>query len=275
MANHVMKEDFQQSELLRLVKCELERERRIMHRNAGLVKMLPKGFVERIKDKYERVAEYVTWTDDGKKKKRKALPDDPEQAEMIKAEIDLRRAIEKNRALLENNVRLLEALLQGFSVYEPELFFFPGGDNSALQAPGQILVLSDPERNASRNPFHPEKYIYGTRRGEKVRSKSEMMIADILFEKGIDYLSDAAIQIGQGVFYPDFQVKRADGRLVLWEHFGMLSDPAYVNRSYEKIIAYGNAGFSAGRNLIISSECEESPMTRDTVLEIIEKYELV
>ncbi len=69
----------------------------------------------------------------------------------------------------------------------------------------------------------PEIYMA---KGERVRSKSEVIIADILGGEGIPYRYEYPIYIkGIGRFYPDFTVLNVRKRKeIYWEHMGMNSN---------------------------------------------------
>lgn len=261
--------------MLNMIKNELDRETRIFERNEVLLEELPAGYIERIRDKNGRYREFVTMLDAGKNKKRQLLGGDLKEKSMTVADYELRKAIRHSRKPLQNNISLLKKLYRNFVIYDPAQFRHPAKDNRILLAPGQVVDLADQKRDLHRNQFHAEDCKYLTKRGEKVRSKSELMIADLLFEKGIDYLSDFGLNTGDRVLYPDFQVKRADGRLVIWEHFGLISNPAYVENSYYKISLYGRAGFTPGENLIITTESNDKPITREVILNVIEVFDLV
>lgn len=77
--------------------------------------------------------------------------------------------------------------------------------------------------------FLEEKLIHRTRRGESVRSKSEVIVADMLFSKKVDYQYEQPLVGSDGrVRYPDFTIEDAEaGITYYWEHLGMLSDPGY------------------------------------------------
>lgn len=74
--------------------------------------------------------------------------------------------------------------------------------------------------------------IHRTKRGELVRSKSEVIIANELFYRGIDYTYEQELRLGEGPpRYPDFTIEdAATGLTVYWEHCGMLADPGYKAR---------------------------------------------
>lgn len=103
-----------------------------------------------------------------------------------------------------------------------------------------------------------------------VRSKSEMMIADILYDAGIRYKTDSLLEIDGVRNYPDFQMLRPhDNALVIWEHFGLTNRPDYVAGSYKKILGYGRAGFVPGRTMIITYESDKDPLTRKEIVAML------
>ena len=87
--------------------------------------------------------------------------------------------------------------------------------------------------------FLERRLIHRTAGGELVRSISEVVVADALYEGGIDYHYEKALRGKDGVErYPDFTAEDpATGVTVYWEHLGMLSDPTY-RRRWEKKIAW-------------------------------------
>ena len=88
--------------------------------------------------------------------------------------------------------------------------------------------------------FLEEDLIHKTRRGESVRSKSEVIIANLLYEAGVDYSYELSFIGNDGKKrYPDFTIEDADsGQLILWEHLGMLKDPGYRERWNNKLAWY-------------------------------------
>ena len=81
-----------------------------------------------------------------------------------------------------------------------------------------------------------ERLIHKTARGEAVRSKSEVIIANLLHEKHIQYLYEAPLEIDGVTKYPDFTIEDDNtGRTHYWEHLGMLSDESYRKRWHQKL----------------------------------------
>ena len=104
-------------------------------------------------------------------------------------------------------------------------------------------------------PF-AEHLIHRTEKGHLVRSKSELVIANMLFQLGIPYYYERVYDgtIAAGRLRPDFSFVTADGDLLIWEHLGMLSRPDY-RRGWEwKRAWYEQNGFAEGKTLFTSSE---------------------
>ena len=112
------------------------------------------------------------------------------------------------------------------------------------------------------NPYMENMKIYDTRRGEKVRSKSEAILADMLYGLGIPYHYEKPLSLGLGkIRYPDFTLLKINSRKeVFFEHFGMLDDEEYRNKSISKLDEYRRHGIYVGKNLIFTYETEHSPL---------------
>lgn len=83
--------------------------------------------------------------------------------------------------------------------------------------------------------FLEENLIHRTVRGEAVRSKSEVIIANLLHAKGIGYRYEEPLEINGVTKYPDFTIEDDDtGETYYWEHLGMLSDEGYRQKWLEK-----------------------------------------
>ncbi|WP_309007795.1 AAA family ATPase [Pelagicoccus sp. SDUM812005] len=89
----------------------------------------------------------------------------------------------------------------------------------------------DPIEIRYTSQFLESRLIHITSRGEAVRSKSEVIIANMLHSKGINYQYELPLELGGTTKYPDFTIDDDDlGITYYWEHCGMLSDPSYAQR---------------------------------------------
>ncbi|MBO4474419.1 MAG: hypothetical protein J5750_05830 [Clostridiales bacterium] len=111
------------------------------------------------------------------------------------------------------------------------------------------------------SPYEPEEKLFKTRRGDLVRSKSELMIADIYYELGIPYRYECEVTLRSGQKrYPDFTLFHAPRRIVIYhEHLGRMDEEDYVNKNLKKLQEYGEIGIFSGKNLLLSFETKKRP----------------
>lgn len=117
----------------------------------------------------------------------------------------------------------------------------------------------------------PEFY---TAKGERVRSKSEMIIADMLYREGIPYRYEYPVCMkGWGSVYPDFTVLNVRERKeIYWEHLGMMDEASYAEKAVQKIELYERNGIFQGENLILTYETRKCPLNQKTLRHHIERY---
>ena len=98
--------------------------------------------------------------------------------------------------------------------------------------------------------FLEEGLIHRTERGDLVRSKSELVIADKLHSRGIDYAYEQPLVLANGrTRYPDFTIAdHARGVTFYWEHLGMLDNPRYRTRWKRKRTEYLACGIGSHEN---------------------------
>ena len=117
---------------------------------------------------------------------------------------------------------------------------------------------------------YPEHY---TGKGERVRSKSEVMIADILSQENIPYRYECPLHLGKTVIHPDFTILRAGDRETLyWEHLGMMDDPEYTGNALKRIRLYEKYGLYPGVRLILTMENAAFPLNSSVIRHMIQVY---
>ncbi len=126
----------------------------------------------------------------------------------------------------------------------------------------------------------PELY---TAKGERVRSKSEIIIADLLSKEGIPYRYECPLELKVNeangrkaltrTVYPDFTVLNVRTRKELyWEHFGIMDDPEYAEKALKKILLYEQNGIMIGHELIVTFESRLTPVNQQNVLAKIDIF---
>ncbi len=122
-------------------------------------------------------------------------------------------------------------------------------------------------------PFMPENLKYDTRRGEKVRSKSEAIIADILEELKIPYHYEWPIKLSDGMRCPDFTLLNVKTREVVYlEHFGLLDDEEYLKDCLLKLDEYRRNGIYPGHNLLFTYETEANALDIKGIRNMLKHY---
>lgn len=125
--------------------------------------------------------------------------------------------------------------------------------------------------------FLENRLIHHTVKGEAVRSKSEVIIANLLYSKEINYSYEKPLTLGDVTKYPDFSIEDDEsGITYYWEHCGLLNDPLYKARWDAKklwyreneILPYSEGGGSKG-TLIETSDDENGGISSLLIEEII------
>ena len=135
-------------------------------------------------------------------------------------------------------------------------------------------------------PFASDAPYICTARGERVRSKSEVIIADTLFRHNIPYRYEFPITLKRSnsadirrdfgssiTLYPDFLCLNTRTRTEFyWEHFGLMDSTEYSNNAAGKLRLYTENGILAGRNLIITMETQTEPPSIKALEKLIEEF---
>jgi hypothetical protein len=158
-------------------------------------------------------------------------------------------------ASASNQLRLAFAA-QAAQGLDPYALLMADIEERIAGAEAELRALqTDPTPAESRQPFHPEGLKHRTERGEKVRSKSEVIIANALHRLGVRYLYEHRFTADDGsLLLPDFAVFDSERQPVFWEHLGMLHQEAYAQRWAEKLACYQANGFTVGVNLFITRD---------------------
>lgn len=155
--------------------------------------------------------------------------------------------------------------------------FFQGSPTDLLQlaAPSRsetarrltrLFRLPDPFET-SEGDLLDGSHVHRTANGEMVRSKSEVIVANILHSLGVPYAYELELVAPDGSRRsPDFTIQRTGKRPIYWEHLGMLNSAGYradwdARRTWyasQGILPWTEGG-GAGGVLIWSTEATEGP----------------
>lgn len=120
---------------------------------------------------------------------------------------------------------------------------------------------------------HSESLIHPAPSGNLVRSKSEAIIDMVLHTYKIPFRYECPLQIDNCVFYPDFTIRHPQTKETFyWEHFGLMDDEEYRERTRFKLKQYIDNGIIPTINLITTYENKEHPLSIQAVKNIVSQY---
>ena len=121
-----------------------------------------------------------------------------------------------------------------------------------------------------QNPYKREDLIHNTFAGMKVRSKSEEIIANILFTNHIPFRYEAPLTLNGSTMYPDFTIKNPkNSSYTYWEHLGLMDKKEYKDHAMEKISTYCDHNIIPDVNLILTYETQKHPLDSSWVQQLV------
>ena len=115
------------------------------------------------------------------------------------------------------------------------------------------------------NEEYPEQLIYPVKLGFKVRSKSEVLIADRLYEEGILFHYEEQLILTDTDAFADFLTMISMYEKYAWEHFGAMDKEYYFNRARGRILTYLDSNWFPGVNMVTTYETKHNPLTEENV----------
>ena len=197
------------------------------------------------------------------------------------------RYLSKSLAYIENNIRLLESAMVGFTEYDYDsvnVNLSPVYRNAKTEAAASYkrdvqswktqqnrvkeeYLLLNPER-------HPESLRIQRANGELMRSRAEVMIADTLDSYGIPYVYEVP-HLCNGIWMKtDFTILsvRDYKTELLLEHVGLMSDSDYRTTFTNKLHNYMMEGYIPNINLFFSFDNIDGSLSLVPIQNIINTW---
>ena len=216
---------------------------------------------------------------------KKLLLKEQKKLEMIcsKVENELKSVPEGNLRISKdkNKVRYYHCVEDNEGTYISKI----DSELPKLHTQRQLLVTPiEPiwEKELARwydSEYHGKEFYEGTaeivtEKGERVRSKSEKILADYFYRNNILYQYEKPLYLkGYGTIYPDFTfLSKKTRKEIYWEHEGMMDKPEYAKSAVKKIESYQRNGIHLGERLILTFETELTVLNSQIVEELVERY---
>lgn len=128
--------------------------------------------------------------------------------------------------------------------------------------------------NYERKEFQEDMPVILTERGERVRSKSEKILADYFHRNGILYKYECPLYLKRfGTVHPDFTfLSKKTKQEIYWEHDGRMDDPVYAQNAVRKIQAYEENDIYPGERLILTFETEKIVLHTQMIEKLVDRY---
>jgi len=253
-----------------LLKKELQRYTSLLSKMERDLAFLPKGSLSVKGDRHYIVAKH----DDRFLHLR--INEYDADGRLLINELKYKRYIKAARPILKKKIRAIKALQDSYPLYDPLDIRAKLGRQYHDIKDLPIFLQGDFDADAWDPETAPAMYEAGLRHPSKyglmTRSKAEAMIATALKDSGMKFQYEAATRLWHRTVRPDFKILLPHARkFVYWEHLGKLDDPNYVMDNLTKLQDYADAGILLGRNLVITFETKDKPLTYDTIHRTIDR----
>ena len=206
-----------------------------------------------------------------------------------KKDISLAEALAKKhyyvaiKPIIERKLRLLDDFAKEYQQDNlEEIYEELSIERKTLIAPVQLSVKDRvrqwQEEVYEKNPAYPENLRYETEQGEMVRSKSEVIIANILYQnrKHILYKYEKPLNVvyegKEKTNYPDFTIINIQtGKITYWEHAGRMDDPYYASDFVKKMNMYMANDLMLGRDVMVTFESQGNPLDIGVVKRLVKE----
>jgi ATP-dependent exoDNAse (exonuclease V) alpha subunit len=163
----------------------------------------------------------------------------------------------------------LVLLIQGDSVQA--INDFRNRSDTANRNTNLFCIGIRPERDAI--PY-AEHLIHRTEQGELVRSKSELVIANVMYHHKIPYHYEKLLRLSSGIpIHPDFTFADPAGDPIVWEHLGMMAKKEYSDGWLRRKAQYSEAGFVLGENLFTSEDGPDGSLNAQVLAQVAKKIQ--
>ena len=179
---------------------------------------------------------------------------------------------------LEKNTRVLNYFIANYNPYKLEQCY-----QKLPEARRQLINPIILDNETFTEQWQAKKYerkkeapdgSFCTLKNEAVRSKSEIIIANLLCSRNVPYHYEYPVHLAEGmIFHPDFLcLNKRTRQEFYWEHCGRMDDPVYAVNMTQKLSEYSKNGIIPGKNLILTFETVKTPVETKAVERLIEAF---
>ena len=174
----------------------------------------------------------------------------------------------------ECEMNMIKDVLDGYCIITPEeiLDNLPEARKKYVTP---VYVRNRFDENWANEPYDKPIVINGFNsiKGDKVRSKSELIIADRMLIRGVPYRYECPLMVNGKIIHLDFTApRRRDNKLVYIEHCGMVDKTEYAENMVARINDYNKEGIYLGDRLFLTFETSKTPLDISTIDNLIDTH---
>lgn len=169
--------------------------------------------------------------------------------------------------LTQYDINSFSNLLHQFTLQQQNLIKSFEIDNSTYLS--QWIAQQYPQK-----PIQDNLAFHYSEKGERMRSKSEVIIADTLLFLNIPYHYEKPVKLKNGqIFHPDFTLPNVNLRRdVYYEHLGLIDTHDYFINSLKRLDLFADNNILLGNNLIVTYETSDKPLNKLQVIDTLKRY---
>ena len=188
--------------------------------------------------------------------------------------------------VLDRDIELLDSLVRNYIQpdYDTINSLLPATYRTDLRSPGLSTASMPPEavewkkrleaEKAKYPPYKPEQLKHPAMDGTMMRSKSEVIIANMLIQAGIPFVYEAPLFINGKNVLPDFTIlSLIDLKTeIIIEHQGMIFVDEYANKFIRSLRLFLQTDWIPNKNLFFTFDNAQETIDPRQVLSILRKY---
>lgn len=199
----------------------------------------------------------------------------------LRKQIQQRYYLERAIPLCQKNIEMLDMLRDSYYDLDPREVLkdaplaYKDPDSAAKLLYGVANESRWKERKLKykarfRVPY-PEGLQDLAEDGTMTRSKSEALIINLLNQKGIPYVYECPLYLGNKRIWPDFVIwDRKNNRELLIEHMGMMDDYNYRADQTDKLGLYIQEGYVPNVNLLLTFDDKNGKINVPAISKMID-----
>lgn len=187
--------------------------------------------------------------------------------------------IETSIKRIDKNCKLMNRLITGYASVDPEdiMEASPRAYQSLPKSCFTMVGINNQRgwgyESYERYMGYPEQLNNKTLKGDFVRSKSEAIIANMLFVKKIEYHYEEELVLGEYTFAPDFKIAvKSQRKCKLLEHFGLIGDKDYRDTCMWKIRTYLEFGYRPYEDILFTYDDKDGHINTVDIDKVIESF---